>query len=48
VVQVFDETHRVFDPRVTSLTEDHRWQFMLTVMVTGKLEDEFEVGRPRV
>lgn len=44
-VRVFDEAHKAFDARVAAMTEDERWQFMFTAMLTGALEDDFETNQ---
>jgi len=48
IVESFDAAHRLFDARVASLSEDERWQHMFTTMITGSLEDEFDVTQQRV
>ena len=40
LVATFDVVRRAFDARVAAMTEDERWQFMFTAMVSGVLEDE--------
>lgn len=36
----FDVVKRAFDARVAAMTEEERWQFMFTAMLSGVLEDE--------
>ena len=39
----FNDAHEVFEAEVATLSEEERWQFMLQCMLTGTLEDEFEL-----